>query len=124
MPAARSEPLATLHPDHVTHQQLEDEFQRSGYEFNKRFETQYFIPLFTFVENGQACSIVDPLSANSYQRYRPKSDGIVFRPLNATINTTISLIIPSQRPLSNLAQAFNSMLEAELDSVRQSFVVN
>lgn len=118
------EPLATLHPDHVTHRQLEDEFRLSGCKFNKRFETQYFIPLFTFVENGQACSVVDPLSANSYQRYRPESGGIVFRPFTAKINTMVSLITPTQRPLSNLAQAFTAMLATELNRIRESFDVD
>lgn len=118
------EPLAVLQADHVTRLQLKNEFQRRGADFKIRFETQYFIPLFTFIENGQACSVVDPVSARSYQRYRPDSDAIVFRPFAADIDMTVSLITPTQRPLSNLAQAFRAMLVTELSNVHRSFAAN
>ncbi|MCP4074076.1 MAG: LysR family transcriptional regulator [Hyphomicrobiales bacterium] len=112
-------PLAVLQPDHVTRVTLKESFQRKRAALNIRFETQYFVPLFTFVENGQACSIVDPLSAKSYQLYRENGGKIAFRRFVPNFSLSVSLITPKQRTLSNLARAFSTTLANKIDKISQ-----
>jgi DNA-binding transcriptional LysR family regulator len=106
-------PIATLYTDHPTYDQTKIAWETIGASFNKRFETQYFIPLFTFVERGLAYSIVDPLSAESYKLYREDEQRIVFRPFRPVIYLVASIMTPAQRPLSNLANAFAATLLSE-----------
>jgi len=109
-----NKPLATLYNDHPSCKQLMAIFQQQELTFNRRFETQYFIPLLTFVEQNLAYAVVDPLSAASYRLYRGKDEHIVFRPFKPNVEFAASLITPSHRPLSSVANAFVDFLAAEL----------
>ena len=109
-----AKPMATLYEDHPTHNQTRAAFESVGANFNMRFETQYFIPLFTFVEQGLAYSIVDPLSAEGYRIYRGDDQSLVFRPFEPAIHLVASIMTPAHRTLSNLAQAFVTTLSGEV----------
>jgi len=113
-------PLATLYTDHPTYDQTKAAWETMGASFNRRFETQYFIPLFTFVERGLAYSVVDPLSAESYKLYREGEQRIVFRPFWPEIYLVASIMTPAQRPLSNLAKAFAANLLGELKQLGET----
>ena len=107
-------PLATLSVDHPTYAQTRSAFEASGAAFNACFETQYFIPLFTFVERGLAYAVVDPLSAEGYRIYRGADQELVFRPFSPKVRLVVSIMTPAHRPLSNLAQAFVAALRTEI----------
>lgn len=107
-------PLAMLAETHSFIQQLKQLFEQQGSRMNRRFETQYFIPQLTFVEQGLACAIVDPLTVESYQLYRKEHGSIVFLPIFPAINFSISIITPSHRSLSTLANTFVAYLKEEL----------
>ena len=66
--------MAALHTEHETFTYTEAAFREAGCDFNVRFQAQFFIPLFTFVEAGQGYSIIDPLSAESPIRLYCKDD--------------------------------------------------
>jgi len=112
-------PLATLYTDHPTYDQTKAAWESMDASFNRRFETQYFIPLFTFVERGLAYSVVDPLSAESYRLYRKDEQRIVFRPFRPVIYLVASIMTPAQRPLSNLGKAFAGKLRSEIEPLAE-----
>ena len=107
-------PMATLVSEHPTFTQTSAAFEQMGARFNACFEAQYFIPLLTFVEQGLAYSVVDPLSAQSYRIYRGTEQRLVFRPFSPKVILVASIMTPAHRPLSNLAQAFIRSLKAEM----------
>lgn len=114
-------PMAALHTNHETYIHTETAFREAGCRFNPRFQAQFYLPLLTFVEAGQACSIIDPLSADSYRRYRPDTGEIVFKPFNPAIPLVATIITPAHRSLSNLGKAFVETLRNEVRRVSNEF---
>jgi DNA-binding transcriptional LysR family regulator len=106
--------MATLYSDHPSFIQTKAAFDEMRASFKPQFETQYFIPLFTFIERGLASSVVDPWSAISYSLYNPTNPKIVFRPFSPTVLFTAAIMTPSHRPLSNIANAFAEELREEI----------
>ena len=113
-------PMATLYAGHPTQVQTEAAFEQAGADFKVRFETQYFVPLLTFVEQGLAYAIVDPLSAESYRLYRGSEQKLVFRRFEPTVHLDASIMIPAHRPLSTLAQAFATILKDEIRRIERA----
>ena len=107
-------PMAALYRDHPTRLQTEAAFAARGARFDLRFEAQYFLPLLTYVENGLAASVVDPLTAEAYASYRGDPSGVVFRPFTPPVTLDTALIVPTHQPLSRLAQAFVATLRERL----------
>ena len=93
-------PMATLFTDHPTYGQTLRAFEESGALLNTRFETQFFMPMFTFIENGLAYSVVDPLSAEGYRIYRGDDCRVVFRPFRPKVRLMASIMTPAHRSLS------------------------
>jgi len=106
--------LAILNDDHVTSRDVRRVFHEAGVSFRSRFETQYFIPLMTFVEDGLAYSIVDALSAESYKLYRAGNEQLTFVPFKPRISLTISIMTPAYRPASNIAREFTNALRIRI----------
>ena len=112
-------PMAALHSDHETYKHTEAAFRDAGCDFNLRFQAQFFIPLFTFVEAGQGYSIIDPLSADSYRLYRKDDARITFKPFKPAIPLVASIMTPAHRSLSRLAQAFALAVREEVRRVKR-----
>jgi len=113
-----NKPLATLADTHYIFKQIKEIFDQQGLTMNRRFETQYFIPQLTFVEQGLACAIIDPISVETYHLYRKEQTNIKFLPFIPDINFSVSIITPSHRPLSMIAKAFISYLKKELQRLQ------
>jgi DNA-binding transcriptional LysR family regulator len=111
-------PMAALFGDHSTTAHIKSAFQDARAVFDLRFEAQYFIPLFTFVEQRLAYVIVDPLSAESYRLYRSTDESLVFRPFRPVIYLVASIMTPTHRPPSILAGAFISLMKRELRRIQ------
>ena len=111
-------PLAMLFDDHPMYTQIKAIFEQHNLVFNQRFETQYFIPSLTFVEQRQAYAIVDPLNVESYHLYCGNHCNITFLPFSSIVNFSVSLVTPLHRPLSNLAIAFTDYLKTELQKLK------
>ncbi|TBR42766.1 LysR family transcriptional regulator [Marinomonas agarivorans] len=109
-----AKPLAMLQDDHVISKQMRHAFRKHGLKLKRRIKTQYFIPQLTFVEQGLACAIVDPLTVASYQLYRKQLSSIAFIPFAPTITSTVSVVTPAKRPLSKVAMNFVEHLKKEL----------
>ncbi len=114
-------PMATLYPDHPTFTQTEAAFAEMGARLNGRFETVYFIPMFTYVERGLAYAVVDPLSAESYKQFNGGEPRIVFRPFRPAVRSVASIMTPAHRPLSNLALAFHALLRDEVRRIGEAY---
>lgn len=99
-------PMGVLQPNHITYRETARAFETMGAAFNIRIDTQYFLPLFNFVEAGQVCSVVDVLSAISYQRSSAGKGRIKFVPFKPEVAFGYSILTPRQRPLSRLAEEF------------------
>lgn len=111
-------PMATLNTDHDIHQRTQNAFQNAGATFKVRFETQYFLPLLTYVEANQAFAIVDTLSVESYLQYRGVQEcGVVFRRFEPQIPLYFASLLPSHRAQSLLATAFAKMWAAEVEQI-------
>ncbi|MEP3350993.1 MAG: LysR family transcriptional regulator [Marinomonas sp.] len=113
-----NKPLAMLDGSHAIHKQLESIFKTNDLTLNKRFETQYFLPQLSFVENGLACAIVDPITVASYQANSRNQDQIVFLPFTSHVTFSISIVTPAHRPLSTLAMMFVKYLKSELQTLQ------
>ncbi len=100
------QPMGALQPDHNTYQATSQAFLAAGSEFNLRYDAQYFLPLFHFIAAGQACAVVDVLSAESYRRSNAGEERIRFLPFEPAIPFGYSILTPSERPLSQLAASF------------------
>ncbi|MEX0317919.1 MAG: LysR family transcriptional regulator [Ruegeria sp.] len=99
-------PMGALQPEHSTYRDTHSAFAAVGARFNIRIDSQYFLPLFHFIEAGQICAVVDVLSAVSYRQSNPTDPKIVFRPLTPSVDFGYAILTPHQRPLSRLASAF------------------
>lgn len=114
-------PMAVLYSDHPAFSYIESAFAEMGAQLNVRFETVYFIPMFTYIERGLAYAIVDPLSAESYKLFSRSEPKIVFRPFRPAVQMVSSIMTPAHRPLSNLAQAFHAQLSDELHRIKDAY---
>ncbi|MDA3858880.1 MAG: LysR family transcriptional regulator [Roseovarius sp.] len=113
-------PLAALHADHHSHKELHKAFSLAGRHLDVRFETQYYLPLLTFVEDGLACAIIDTLSAESYLHYRgTDQDSVVFRPFRPGISLAFATLTPAHRPPSKLAESFIALWHDEVRRINQ-----
>ena len=114
-------PLAALFAEHLTTTQIKHAFLETGATIDLRFEAQYFVPLLTFVEHRLAYAIVDPLSAESYRLYRSDHGKVVFRPFVPAVYMVSSIITPTHRPPSILANAFIALMREELARIQKRY---
>lgn len=100
------EQMGALQPGHSTRINTERAFEQTGVAFPVAVEAQYFVPLFHFVEAGQICALVDPLSAHTYRCCAGANAGIRFVRFEPAVAHVYAILIPQQRPLSLVAQDF------------------
>ncbi|MGB0968053.1 MAG: LysR family transcriptional regulator [Halocynthiibacter sp.] len=98
--------MGLLQAGHVTAVATQKAFEASGATFNLRVDAQYFLQLLNFVEAGQICVVLDPLSAQSYLQSQGQNGKIVFRPFTPDIHFGYEILTPHHRPLSLLATDF------------------
>ncbi len=104
-------PIGILLDEHPVSIRLQDAFAAAGATMNVAFATQYFIPLLTYVENGLACAVVDPVTAESYRLYRSgQTAGVTFKPFHPDIAFELAILRPNHRPVSLLARDFADTL--------------
>lgn len=106
-------PMASLFAEHPIFKMTERIFASKGCRFNARFQAQIFIQLLTFVEQGHACAVVDPITVSAYQFYAGGSERIIFRPMTPTVEFGVVKLMPGFRPISLLAQSFAMRLTDE-----------
>ena len=117
------QPMSILYADHPTFTHTKAAFDEMGARLNVRFETVYFIPMFTYIERGLAYAVVDPMSAESYKLFSGGDPRIVFRPFRPTIHLIAAIMTPAHRPLSKLAQSFHGLLRDEVHRIREAYSV-
>lgn len=111
-------PVALLQPEHQTHLDTEALFRAAGARLNIRFETEYFISLLTFVEQGRAAALVDVLSAESYVRQRGgAAPTVAFRPFAPALRIAFATVLPAHRTLSQLAGGFLDLWRREIAEI-------
>ena len=101
-------PMGSLHPDMQVVQNIKAAFDEQGANFNVRFTAEYFMPLLEFVVAGQACVILDKLSARSYEliQQRATKKTIVFRPFAPATIYGCSILTPPHLPISLVSEEF------------------
>lgn len=110
-------PLAALYNDHPILVDTQKAFSESQADFFRRFELQTFQPALEMVERRVCYSVCDPLSAASYKIYRESDLQLIFIPFRPSIKFSLSILTPSQRPLSLLATAFCAELSEVLKNM-------
>lgn len=107
-------PMGALYAEHPSFARTAQAFEETGVEFDARFQNQYFLPALTFVEQGLACAVVDPIAMESYQLHCEDRERIVFKPFAPRVLFEFVLITPAHRPASRLAQHFMDCICSEL----------
>ena len=110
-------PLATLGQELAVNTEVKGIFAQVGLTPNIRYMTQYFLPLLTYVEQGLACAVVDPITVESYRLYKGDHSRLHFKPLEPAVYFRIVLITPKHRPSSVIANHFTERLKTALDSI-------
>ncbi|WP_419905419.1 LysR family transcriptional regulator [Kiloniella sp.] len=110
-------PMGVLQPEHSTYRSTVSAFKETGAELDIRYDAQYFLPLLNFVEAGQACAIVDPLSAESYRIYARDQKLIKFIPFLPALPLTYACLTPAHRPMSAIAKTFLSRWNKEVNRI-------
>ena len=103
-----AEPMGSIHPDMDVVRHIQAAFDQQKAHFNVRFTMQYFIPLLEFVAAGQACVILDKLSARSYaiMQQQPTHERVVFRPFAPATTYGCSILTPTDLSISMVAEEF------------------
>ena len=114
-------PMALPEQNHPIHAQIRTAFNSAGASLDIRFKSLTFLTMFTFIERGLACAIIDPISAESYHLYKRDPHPIVFRPFKPVVKILTSIMSPTHRPLSNVAQAFHHNLITETNRIRDKW---
>lgn len=107
-------------PQHFVRQQLNKVFRDAGCRFNVRFDIQNAASQYVFIEEGQACAIMSPVSARNYLSMYGRAGKISFVRFSPAIPYQIAIIKPAHRSLSRLAQAFSELLKNEIQTVNLS----
>ena len=111
-------PLATLYDDHPANKQTRQAFEIIGARFKPRFQTQYFVAVFSFVQLGRAFSIMDRLTMESYLMRNFSNPRIVFKPFSPRILLRTSIVTPTHRPTSLLAEKFYNRFKDTLNEIK------
>lgn len=110
----RNRDLATINTDSQIFSAIQAAFDESGVRLKPRFQNNFFIPIFSLVENLGVISIVDPISVKSYELYSGSPRGVTFRPFSPAVAHKVSVISPAHRPISRLEQAFKDEMVGAL----------
>jgi len=109
--------MVSFLPQHFIRRSLHDIFEAEGRELRIRFEVQNAASQYVFIEDGLACGIMSPLSAQNYRLTRPGIDRIAFIPFRPVVLYRIAILTPAHKPQSRLARAFADLLKQELHSI-------
>jgi len=82
-----------------------------------RFEVQNAASQYVFVEKGQACAVMSPLSVENYRRTRPDRWRVAFIPFRPKVLYRIAILTPAHKSLSRLTRAFAEELKLEVCSL-------
>src|SRR6185295_4719428 len=105
-------PVVALAPTLQTALRLKTTFAEAGAEFIPVAEAEYFATLCGLVASGAGWSLVDPLSAQTFQHL-----GLTLRPFDPAITYEIGAFSARERDHSILAQAFLTLLSDKLNSL-------
>lgn len=114
-------PMAVLQSGHSTRRILRAVFEKANAHLNERFETTFFIPALTYVQNHQAYTIVDPWSAYSFREFSQGGKEVVFRRFKPAVPLGAAIITPAQRAQSRLASSFQTVMVEELQRINNLF---
>jgi len=109
--------MASFLPRHFIRRRLHEVFEADGKELYVRFEVQNAASQYVFVEEGLACAVMSPLSAQNYRLTRSSRDRITFVSFRPQVPYHIAVLTPAHKPLSRLARAFASLLKKEAQSL-------
>lgn len=108
----RGEKFISLALEDRTRHRTDRIFDDAGVERDLTLETQYAITVCELVLQGLGCSILNPVTANSFV---PR--GLVVRPFRPKVLFEYMLFTPKLRPTSRVAQAFIEALEAHREAL-------
>lgn len=116
--------MASLHIDLPFTKNTQKVFDDAGVHFNRRYSTQYFLPILDAVASGQVCAIVDKYTAQSYAIMQQKfvNKDVVFKPFLPTVDYRCSVITPVHRPLSQMSLAFVEEWKAYMQDIANTEV--
>lgn len=113
--------MATLGEEHAVHGEIHRVFAQFNFQPNIRHTTQYFLSLFTYVEQGLACAIVDPVSLESYRLHKNGDVRLKVLGIEPEIPFRMGLITPKHRPASTLSNYFHDSISNALERVAGKF---
>jgi DNA-binding transcriptional LysR family regulator len=108
-------PVVALAPTLQTALRLKTTFAEAGADLTPVAEAEYFATLCGLVASGAGWSLVDPLSAQTFQHL-----GLTLRPFDPAITYEIGAFFAREREPSILTQAFLTLLSDKLNSLDTS----
>lgn len=104
------ERIVGLLPEHATAGQLSEAFaSHFAKQWRPDIQTQTFESASSFVRNGAGIAILDPITAVRYE-----GNGLAWRPFEPAIVQRIFILIPKERPRSQVLFEFHQRLKSEL----------
>lgn len=104
--------MGTLPASHRQTVELASRFAAQGLTLRTTIESQTFLPILHFVEAGQCCTMLDPLSTFLVNPAASMVHGVVVRPMVDPIRYHYAIFSPIYRPISvfarNLLEAWQS----------------
>lgn len=101
-------PFVSLFRNHISTHQIARAFSEVSANWNVVSEVQYFASACHMVNNGGVVAIADPVISQTFD------GGLVRRPFLPKIEYQIGLLLPKDKPISNLAQDFLQLVKANL----------
>ncbi len=109
--------IASFLPQHFIRRRLHELFEVEGLELRVRFEVQNAASQYIFIEDGLACAIMSPLSAENYRQTRLDPARIVFIPFRPNVIYRIAILTPARKSMSRLTRAFAEALKIEVEAL-------
>lgn len=103
-----------MQPDHRFEKRVQAAMIDANTKTNVRFRSQTVLPLLKFVNLGQCCAIVDPLTVSSARLIGMTDKQVVFRPLRDPIRYEYATLVPKLRQLSALSRQLAAIWEVFL----------
>lgn len=107
-------PLGTLHRGHALHSKLNAQMEMAGLSPHIFLESQTYLPILQFVEQGLCAAIVDPLTKAHIEASGQGVSAIVVKPLSDRFRYRYGIYWPRFRAISSLAVEVRKRWEEEV----------
>ncbi|WP_375230444.1 LysR family transcriptional regulator [Roseobacter sp. S98] len=111
------QPMGSLQSGHALQSDIRELFRAADADLRTVLECQTFLPILQFVQAGQCCAIIDPLTVAHVTQTVGAADGIVLRPIKEHLRYEYAIFAPRYRQVSMLADKLRESWYTEVYSL-------